>query len=164
MATDLVETRSDSCPPTLATAEFIPDLRLSTNQRAAESSPTSPGEGKTWFEMVLSVAGESLRAAERVLTPAPSTGFSTSTTSGPQPNSLGLGSVGVGIAEVQQSLIKKCESLWALRRRGEPHTEEEACDWEAFVEPPSHAPTRQITFHLVRRGYQQPRIVADSED
>jgi hypothetical protein len=143
--------------------EFIQDWRLSTNARAAESCLTSPGEGKAWFEMVLSVAGDSLRAAERVLTSAPSTGFSTSTTSGPQPNSLGLGSVGVAIAEVQQSLIKKCESLWELRRRGAPQMEEEACDWEAFVEPPSHAPTRQITFHLVRRGYQQPRIVADSE-
>ncbi len=161
MATELVETRLDSSCETLA-AEAVGTTPLSTGSGLTQVRTKESGTLGPWFSGV----GDRVQCAvEWVLEYARSAESPTETPWAPGPSFLRVESEELGMAQIRQGLIHQ---LWKSLRAAEAdvawETEDDILHWETVIQSPRAEPARQITFHLIRRGHQDPRVVAESDE
>ncbi len=176
MATYSVETRTVSPSQTFQIEGLPAGFAFGKKQLAHEPRLTRSHAEDHWAVRVWSSCFPWARLCAVKLLPVEiiSSHSTTSTTAGQTPSSVRIELQEAETATAQQSFIKMVERLSSVRQpvgqeaaaeaAQEESAAEETRDWDAVVEPPSNHQIRRVTFHLVRRGYKEPRIIAESDD
>lgn len=163
MATELVEVRGFGFAEPFEAEDLFPNVSLGSKRFTSGERLTGLGSVDPWAVRVCRESFSRMKAPclEWQFAGVESAESTRSPTAVPGPISTELApSV---ISQIQQKFIQSLAELQQHSPSRETEREEETWDWDVVVDPPQERPVRQMIFHLVRRGYQQPRIIDEEE-